>query len=454
MIPQKDKAAKLRMGSRIGADGNKIFPQILELIQNCSIKKESYESINNFFRQNSISSFPENEHVLDLLVSYINNGDPSICRHGAICIFYVLCQKTFEFQPEFTSKLCENLSHLFGCEDPIVFYFFFKILYYISKISQDYAQEIKQMVSLDMLKTVILTSANQKVIFAAMKFFKIYFITDINSKEVYTTLCEISCELIKSNLANTKVLIETVKLCYNYAQKTECWATFFQPYQLFDAILSLLDIDEDLLKLYILKLISNYFKNTQTIDNINFQDIIPLINHNNPNVQKAAIWCIIKCLFRFQNYLPKFLEMELLENSFNCIQNGSFKARVACIPIFDRIIVIDESVISVYLDNKLLSILFELIPEVQDGFELDKIFHIIKNMIRYVEKLRQKEAYQELVNQFMEANFEEVYEEFIERSRSVTNKLSKEELGFYLLTESFQLIMRDVNNMGSNLESA
>ena len=154
-----------RMNKRVVEKENKLFPQILELIQTCPIKNEDYLQIKSFFSKNSLANLPECEQIIDNLIGYINNPNLALCSHGVRCLYFILCQKTFQFEPKFTSVLCENLQHLIRSPDRIILYYFLNILDYIAKISPEYAQMAKEIVPLEILNNIIITSEHKKVTF-------------------------------------------------------------------------------------------------------------------------------------------------------------------------------------------------------------------------------------------------------------------------------------------------
>ena len=443
----------MRIKRRMDNNAKKMAPEILELIQTCPIPEKSYRSIMSFFQKNSLNLFPECDEVLELYLNFINNSNASICCHGVKCIYASLCQKTFQFVPEFASVLCENLYHLVGCPDQTIFYYFLMILNYISIICQDYEQMVKQMITIDILANILLSSDDQNVIFAALNLFRIYLHhKECHTREVYSALCEVSDGLIKKYNDNVNILIETVKLCSYFAKKNICWTTIFKYYDLYDTILSLFAIDSIPLKLNIINLITLSLKHLQRIDNIDFQDgIIPLISHENPDLQNAALACIDRCLS--EGYTQKLIDMNLIESSLLCIQNGSFKARLACIPIFDNIIKNYDAAPGVFLDENLLPILLELIPEIHDSSILDTLLRIVKKMVDFVKDLNEKDAFQALMEQLTDANFEDIYEDFKERSKSVDNKSGNVFLSFPMLSEKFDEINHAVLTIEDMLES-
>lgn len=440
---------ELRMNRLNSSSDKKVFPQILDLIVNFPIDNESYHNILSFFRKNSLNSFPECEQVLSILNDFISSTDLSRCCHGIRCIYYVLCQKTFQFQTDFAYNLCNSLSRFINCPDQTIFYNLLRILFFISTISSEYEQTIKQIIPINVLNDILISSTNQKVILSAINLFKMYLKTERSSCIVYTSLCEVSHALIEHNQSNINVINEAVKLCLFFAQKNECWITIYEKYNLFDKILSLLSIDSTRLKLNIIKLVTNWLKFGQTINNINFQLIVPLINYNDPVLQEATIACIEQCLVSNGNTLQYFLDLGLLERAMLCIQKDSFKARIACISIFDTIIILRPEIAAVYLEQKLIPILLELISEIHSGFTLAKAFHIMQKMVNFVIiRIGQKDVYQELLNQFEYSNYEDVFEEFLQRSQSYKDRFTNKSV----ITESFESVMYDLNRIEENLE--
>ncbi|OHT08829.1 hypothetical protein TRFO_22591 [Tritrichomonas foetus] len=471
-----DSLETARMDERIGTISNDMIPEICSLIQTCPIDDNYYKLLLSFFHKHSINDFPESDHIIQYLIGLLNSPDINLITHGIRCIFCVLCQKTFQFNLEFTQLLCSNLSHLLNCDSSIILIYLLKILSKIAILSFDHFAIVAQLLPPEQLCQSIVSSNNSKVICSSllllMMYIKMIFNHRKNMKNHYQTeeeceihqkrqqelcktICFISSTLIAHFHTDIEVLNYTVKMCVLFAQKHQCWATFFEHFKLFETIYSLLDIESIALKQNVIILIRLYLKTQKTIRNIDIQKVIPYINHDVSDLQLSAINCINEFVFRNPECVYILVNCSIFDQISICMNNGSFKARMSCIQLLYTILTCKEELFieisQIYFNMNLFALLTELIPETPLNY-LEYIFSLLKKLIKYVETINQVELSQTLIQQFESVNGEDVFENFVQDNEK-PNKLDNGISPVSLLVESFDHVIYSIRNIEEKLKN-
>lgn len=387
---------------------------IYELIQSTE-SEESYQRIVNYFKFTETFSFESYEPIFSLVLNEILDRRH---LHGLKCLFYIISCKKELLNPEFTMKLLHNIVNpILETHDESMYEYLFKILRIIGEISKDYFIVINEFISCDALINNVIYSLKGRALVDAISYFKLFIVWE---PKISLDFANKICEIVKYTitLENHPDFLNLLSVSYScllpFARKNVCFVTLMKHHDIFYIMNDLLKMKSSSLKVYILELIKESYKQYIQFNTFDIKYIISLMNHNVQAIKNSSIHCIKEILNQYPNKINVLYENGLIENISYCIKD-SYRTQIEILQLINIIINHDPSIITELMkfSINIISILFLVLENSQYSNFIMKLINKILMSIHDNDELVQA-----FIQEYEESNYFEIIDNLVANSNS------------------------------------
>jgi hypothetical protein len=228
-----------------------------------------------------------------------------------------------------------------------------------------------------------------------------------------------------------------VDLALAFAERNECWTTYFRATRLFDRLCEFFPLKSATTRTRLLKLLYQAFKQCCGPDVFDISIVIASMVHSMESIQSAAVECIIKYIEVYPTRIPQLVGMKLCDSLLAVLEGGSFTTRCLSIDLIEALTSRDDDMIGEFLDRNVMAAILPLLRDSMDERRVNTMLRVLRRMRSFcvarglgklfVEKFEESEGFDAIEG----------------LAGSVTNGILKDEARIFILEMNFLEALAD-----------